>query len=106
MALSTFKNFQAASRRPCLIPFGLLPQGSDLSWIPSYGNAPDDEVPAGTVDGTNAAFTVSRPFTKISVFLNGLKLKEGTGYDVAGLVVTFKAGYIPQSGDTVEVEVW
>lgn len=89
-----------------MIPFGMFPQGADLSCFPSYSGPPDTEVPNGTINGTNAVFTLSRVPTVVSVFKDGIKLKAGTGYILSGNTVTFQAGYIPQSGDTVEVEVW
>jgi hypothetical protein len=90
-----------------MIPFGLMPSGRDLTWIPSYNSdAPDVEVPAGTINGVNANFVVSRAFTVIAVYLNGLKLKNTVGYTISGTTITFLTGYIPEVGDTVEVEIW
>lgn len=61
------------------------------------------EVPAGTIDGVNADFTLSdTPFTdSLTVEKNGLSLIPGTGFTLAAATITFLAGYIPQVGNTI-----
>jgi hypothetical protein len=62
----------------------------------------DDEVPAGTVDGVNAVFTLTRvpsPVGSLELYRNGLQLRRGTDYSVAGFTVTFFVGSIPGTGD-------
>lgn len=62
----------------------------------------DAESPNGTADGTNAAFTLSfapSPVDSLILFRNGLLQKHGVDFALAGNVVTFFSGSIPQSGD-------
>lgn len=70
---------------------------------------PQAEVPAGTMDGVNAKFTLQ--FTPIVntqlVFRNGVCYFPGAGdYTIAGNTVTFSAASIPQPGDTLIVQYW
>jgi len=58
----------------------------------------------GTVDGVNAAFTISPYDTSTflaMVIRNGIVLAPGTGYTRVTSAVTFLAGYIPQVGDSL-----
>jgi hypothetical protein len=59
------------------------------------------EVPAGTVNGSNVTFTVSRISSFLALFNNGILLTSGNDYTLAGLTITFLTGAIPQSGDTL-----
>lgn len=63
------------------------------------------EVPAGTVNGSNATFTLASTPTAGSVLLykNGLRQKAGGGndYTLATDTITFLAGNIPQTGDNL-----
>lgn len=62
----------------------------------------DAETPAGTIDGTNAAFTLSfapSPIDSLILFRNGLLQQHGVDFALASNVVTFFSGSIPQSGD-------
>ncbi|MGP0074777.1 MAG: hypothetical protein ACLPWF_22930 [Bryobacteraceae bacterium] len=64
----------------------------------------DGEVPAGTINGSNAAFTlanVPNPSTSLSLFRNGLLLTLGVDYTVSSNSVTFLTGRLPQSGDVL-----
>lgn len=88
----------------------------DLSTLTPYVPPPplisattfaDDIVPAGTIDGTNAVFTlpsnkVPNPAASLNLFLNGSRLTEGIGYDlgVDGITITYQPAYIPQVNDT------
>lgn len=78
-----------------------------LSATGLYGTANfvENEVPTGTVDGTNAAFTLANtPITNSQVvFVNGLKQKAAVDFNITGAVITFTAGNIPQSGQYIEV---
>jgi hypothetical protein len=61
------------------------------------------EVPAGTVNGTNAVFTlqtVPTPATSLMLFKNGLVQKAGSGNDYQIILgtITFESDNIPQSG--------
>lgn len=70
----------------------------------SGGTFVDAEFPAGTVDGTNAVFTLANapaPASSLEMFHNGLLLKQGNDYTVSGKSVTFLAGAVPKPGDTL-----
>ena len=67
--------------------------------VPSYGSLVPESV-AGTKDGANTAFTVSRDSAGILLFLNGQLLFEGTGFSKSTTAITAIAPYIPESGDT------
>jgi flagellar hook protein FlgE len=62
-----------------------------------------NEVPSGTVDGANAAFTLANTPTvgSVQVFLNGLLQKPGVGkdYTVSAATITFVAA--PLTGDLI-----
>lgn len=65
------------------------------------------ETPTGTVNGSNATFTLA--FTPLSgtehVFVNGVLQNPGTGndYTISGATITFLTGAIPQTNDVVRV---
>jgi hypothetical protein len=65
------------------------------------------EIPTGTVNGSNATFTLaSTPVVgSESVYVNGILQNVGTGndYTISGATVTFLTGAIPQTGDIVRV---
>jgi len=61
----------------------------------------DAEVPTGTLDGSNTAFTLASspvPAASLQLFENGILLKAGTDYTLAGAAITF-LGRTPQLGD-------
>lgn len=63
----------------------------------------DEEVPAGTVNGSNAVFTLANvptPASSLHLFLNGVRLRQGTDYTLTGQAITYVAAQIPQTGDT------
>ena len=66
------------------------------------------EVPAGSIDGTNATFTLA--FTpaagSLKVYRNGLKLREGSDndYTVSANSITFTADARPEPGSSIEVD--
>jgi hypothetical protein len=64
----------------------------------------DGEVPQGTVNGSNASFTlanVPNPYTSLSLFRNGLLLDAGIDYTLASNAITFQSNTLPQTGDTL-----
>jgi hypothetical protein len=66
----------------------------------------DGETPAGTIDGTNAAFTLANipsPAASLSVYRNGLLQKLDLDYTATGTAVTFAGTAIPKTGDVVTV---
>ncbi len=63
----------------------------------------DGEVPAGTINGSNGAFTlanVPNPTTSLSLFRNGLLLDQGVDYTIVNNAVTFQ-GTVPQTNDVL-----
>jgi hypothetical protein len=69
----------------------------------SSANFADAETPVGSVNGTNAVFTLANTPTGTSllVFRNGLYQKAGVDYNLSGSTITFVAGAIPGSGDVL-----
>lgn len=68
------------------------------------GSFVDAEFPAGTMDGTNAAFTLANapaPPASLEMFRNGMLLKQGNDYTLSGNALTFLAGAVPNPGDTL-----
>jgi hypothetical protein len=64
----------------------------------------DAETPSGAVNGSNTTFTfffAPSPIDSLILFRNGVLQKHGTDFAIAGNVVTFFAGSIPQTGDQV-----
>ncbi|MBZ5607421.1 MAG: hypothetical protein LAP38_04120 [Acidobacteriia bacterium] len=64
----------------------------------------DGEVPSGTLDGSNAAFTLSsapNPPASLEIFRNGLLLRPGGDYSLSSNALTFLAGAAPQPGDAL-----
>jgi hypothetical protein len=65
-----------------------------------------EEIPSGTINGSNVTFTLANtPISgKISVHLNGLKLKSGSGNDftISGDTITME--YAPATGDSLIAE--
>jgi hypothetical protein len=67
---------------------------------------PTIEAPAGTKNGSNPTFTVSRTPVALVLYKNGQKLAESTAYSLSGVTITFVAAYIPESGDIIEAMIW
>jgi len=64
----------------------------------------DAETPAGTTDGGNANFTLSyapSPAASLSLYRNGILMKQGSDYTASGNVVTFLPVNIPMPSDTL-----
>ena len=62
----------------------------------------DGEAPSGTMNGSNAGFTlanVPNPASSVALFRNGLLLTQSRDYTVSSNAITFQAGAAPQSGD-------
>lgn len=69
---------------------GVLPQFSD------------NEVPGGTINGSNSTFTLQftpSPSSSLQLYLNGLLMDQGVDYTVSGSTITFALGSTPQGGD-------
>jgi hypothetical protein len=64
----------------------------------------DGEAPAGTVNGTNVAFTLTNapdPAGSLAVFRNGMLQKLTLDYTISGAAITFASAATPQAGDTL-----
>ena len=64
----------------------------------------DAEVPGGTIDGTNATFTLANtpsPAASLALFRNGMAQKPSVDYTLTGSTVQFLTGGVPQPGDTL-----
>ena len=62
----------------------------------------DAETPAGAVDGVNALYTVAntpQPAASLALYRNGVLMKPGVDFVLAGSNITFSADSVPQSGD-------
>jgi hypothetical protein len=65
----------------------------------------DVETPAGTIDGTNAEFTlagVPLPAASLMLFRNGLLQRTGVDYSISLNRITFLPTAIPQAGDLLQ----
>jgi hypothetical protein len=64
----------------------------------------DQETPLGTINGVNAVFTIGAapsPVASLMIFRNGVLKRQGIDYTVSSATVTFVAGQIPQTGDSL-----
>jgi hypothetical protein len=64
----------------------------------------DASVPAGTINGTNAQFTLAStpaPASSVAVWRNGVFLNPGVDFTVSGNVITFVGNSMPLVGDTI-----
>lgn len=70
----------------------------------SFGAFQDADTPSGTIDGLNDTFTlVTAPDPPASLELtkNGVVQKPGADFSLSSNTVTFLAGALPQTGDTL-----
>jgi hypothetical protein len=75
-------------------PCGSVPAAS-LAFV-------DGEAPSGLMDGANAAFSFANspnPPASLLLHRNGLLLRQGPDYTLAGASITFQAGAVPRPGD-------
>jgi hypothetical protein len=66
------------------------------------GSFSDSEIPTGLVNGINAAFTLAEapsPAASLTLFRNGLLIRQGVDYQITGNAITFFSASIPQTGD-------
>jgi uncharacterized protein YoxC len=64
----------------------------------------DAEIPAGTMNGANTAFTLANPpapTTSLTLFRNGILQRVGIDFTLSGAAITFAAGSVPQTADYV-----
>jgi hypothetical protein len=80
---------------------GTVTSGGTGGILPLFSDA---ETPSGATNGTNATFTLlfaPSPIGSLIIFRNGLLQTHGFDYSIAGNVVTFLAGSLPQTGDEI-----
>jgi len=75
---------------------------SGASCLPT-SNYADNEVPSGTINGTNLAFTVAHtvnPAASLQLYLNGVLQMQGRDYTLSGTTITYTvAPNISEGGD-------
>jgi len=67
----------------------------------------DSETPGGTINGTNAAFTLAftpSPAVSLDLYRNGVLLKQGVDYSISSSTIAFLTGAIPQTGDSLTAD--
>lgn len=57
-----------------------------------------DEIPTGTVNGTNAIFTLSVTPSELQLFLDGQLQEDSFDYNLSGQTITFVPAAVPPSG--------
>ncbi|MBI1353512.1 MAG: hypothetical protein GC160_04140 [Acidobacteria bacterium] len=70
----------------------------------SFGQFVDNEIPSGTINGSNAVFNLAftpDPAASLNLTRNGIGQQLGIKYNLAGKTITFLAGNIPQTGDVL-----
>jgi hypothetical protein len=80
-----------------LVPTEITPGGNQN--VVYYA---DNEIPSGTINGSNATFTLTAtptPSVSLTLYRNGVLLKQGADYTLTGSIITFGGGEIPQTGD-------
>ncbi len=90
---------------PLILLLTLLPT---FSWAqPCSGIFVDNEVPIGSINGSNVTFSLSAvpsPVSSLVVFRNGIALHSGLDYLVSSNTLSFLPGTIPQTGDVVKLQ--
>jgi hypothetical protein len=76
---------------------------ADLPGGVAVPNFADAETPSGTIDGSNAAFTLAHspsPAGSLQLFKNGrVMFPAGVDYTLSGGTITYTSGSKPQTGD-------
>ncbi len=65
----------------------------------------DSEVPFGTIDGNNTAFSLANapnPSSSLTLFLNGVLQTNGADFSLASNRITFASGSKPHIGDVLQ----
>lgn len=79
---------------------------SDLTGGVTTSNFVFDETPSGTINGSNADFTIANTPTSntLRVYMNGVRVLSGSGngYTLSGTTITFTTA--PISGDAIRVD--
>ena len=63
----------------------------------AFGNPPKVEIPAGTIDGTNADFTLVYTPGLLMLYYNGVLMKEGVDFTRTTNVITMLSPNVPAS---------
>jgi hypothetical protein len=76
----------------------------DTTMLPVYITGIIDEVPSGTVNGSNTSFTLSHTPKFLMLFLDGLECRGGSGleYTISGTTITFTTA--PETGGTLRAQ--
>jgi hypothetical protein len=64
----------------------------------------DDEIPAGSINGTNAVFTLAftpSPTLSLKLYKNGMLMRQTNDYTLSGSSITFVTAAVPQAGDSL-----
>lgn len=64
----------------------------------------DNEALAGTINGVNTVFTLANapnPGGSLAVYRNGVRLRNGADYALSSNTITFLAGAVPRTGDSL-----
>ena len=64
----------------------------------------DNDAPVGLVDGANTSFALSgtpSPAGSLAIYRNGILMKSGQDFTLAGNSIQFVPGAVPQPGDTL-----
>ena len=65
----------------------------------------DNEIPSGTINGTNKTFTINKapnPISSLKVYWNGQLLLAGSDYTLSGTTITMEEA--PDSGDNFWID--
>lgn len=95
---SAIKRLAESDKMRVMQPYMPLPRFGPGSGSGDTSMFIDNEIPAGTVNGINAVFTlqnVPSPSQSLVLTRNGTVLYQGVGYVLSGGVITFNSGYIP-----------
>jgi hypothetical protein len=68
-------------------------------------NFSDAEVPVGTINGSNASFSLGNtpyPAISLQLYRNGIRLLPGVDYQLTGNSLTFLSASVPQVGDSLQ----
>ncbi len=90
---------------PMLLLLTLLPSISRAQ--PCTGTFVDNEIPFGSINGSNTVFVLSAipsPASSLVVFRNGITLHSGLDYLLTSNILTFQSGAIPQTGDVLKLQ--
>jgi hypothetical protein len=75
------------------------PCGSLVEAAPGFV---DHEIPVGTINSSNATFTLAAapvPASSLMLYRNGLLMRSGVDFTLSGPTITFTVQSVPQTGD-------